>query len=67
MVEAFFGQLTRKRIRRGTFRSVPELVSTIEEAIDEHNKCPKRFVWTKDADMILAKIQRCKEALGTAD
>lgn len=66
MVEAFFGQLTRKRIRRGTFRSVPELVAAIDESINEHNKHPKRFVWTKDADMILAKIQRCKEALGTA-
>jgi hypothetical protein len=22
-------------------------------------------VWTKDADMILAKVRRCKEALGT--
>ncbi len=65
MVEAYFGQLTRKRIRRGTFRSVPELVSAIDEAIHEHNQHPKRFVWTKDADMILAKIQRCKEALGT--
>jgi len=66
MVEAFFGQLTRKRIRRGSFQSVPELIAAIHEAIDEHNKHPKRFVWTKDADMILAKIQRCKEALGTA-
>ena len=66
MVEAFFGQLTRKRIRRGTFRSVPESIAAIDESIDEHNKHPKRFIWTKDADMILAKIQRCKEALGTA-
>ncbi len=66
MVEAFFGQLTRKRIRRGTFKSVPELTAAILEAIDQHNQNPTRFVWTKNADMILAKIQRCKEALGTA-
>lgn len=29
------------------------------------NRAPKRFVWTKDADMILAKVQRCKDALLT--
>ena len=49
MVEAFFGQLIRKRIRRGTFRSVPELVAAADESINEHNKHPKRFVWAKDA------------------
>lgn len=65
MVELFFGQLTRKRLRRGSFESVAELVSAIEEAIEEHNKNPKPFIWTKDADMILAKINRCKEAIGT--
>lgn len=65
MVELFFGQLTRKRLRRGTFHSVAELVAAIYESIEEHNRNPKPFVWTKDADMILAKINRCKEAIGT--
>jgi hypothetical protein len=33
--------------------------------LDHHNDKPVPFVWTKDADMIIAKINRCKEALGT--
>lgn len=66
MVERWFGEITRKRIRRGTFKSVPQLIESIMAYLDHHNTDPKPFVWTKDADMILAKISRCKEALGTA-
>lgn len=65
MVERWFGHITQKRIRRGTFKSVPQLIHAITEYLDHHNRDPKPFVWTKDADMILAKIRRCKEALGT--
>jgi hypothetical protein len=65
MVERWFGEITRKRIRRGTFRSVPELVTAITEYLRLYNQAPTHFVWTKDADMILGKIHRCKEALGT--
>ena len=64
MVERWFGEITRKRIRRGTFRSVPELVTAITEYLRLYNQAPTRFVWTKEADMILGKIHRCKEALG---
>jgi len=66
MVERWFGQITQKRIRRGTFKSVPQLIAAITEYLEKYNGNPKPFVWTKDADMILAKIRRCKEALGTA-
>src|SRR5262249_19605963 len=66
MVERWFGEITQKRIRRGTFRSVKELVAAIAEYLREHNQAPTRFGWTKDADMILGKIRRCKEALGTS-
>lgn len=65
MVERWFGHITQKRIRRGTFKSVPQLIEAITQYIEQHNANPKPFVWTKDADMILAKIDRCKEALGT--
>lgn len=65
MVERWFGELTRKRIRRGTFGSVKELIAAITEYLQTSNDAPTRFVWTKDADMILDKIRRCKEALGT--
>jgi hypothetical protein len=51
--------------RRGTFGSVRELIAAITEYLHTYNAAPTRFVWTKDADMILGKIRRCKEALGT--
>jgi len=65
MVERWFGEISQKRIRRGSFQSVKELVAAIEEYLDQYNLAPKRFVWTKDADMILSKVARCKEALVT--
>jgi transposase len=65
MVERWFGEITRKRIRRGTFTSVQVLNAAIEEFLAVYNQNPIRFVWTKDADMILGKIERCKEALVT--
>jgi transposase len=57
-VENFFSVLTRQRIRRGTFTSVSELQDAIRRYIGEHNKSSKPFVWTKPADVILAKLQR---------
>ena len=65
LVERWFRDITQKRIRRGTFRSVRDLLRAIYDYLDVYNAAPRRFVWTKDADMILAKIQRCKEALDT--
>lgn len=56
LVERWFGEITRKRIRRGIFKSVPELVAAIEEFIRLHNRNPKPFVWTKKVEEILAKI-----------
>lgn len=65
MVERWFGQITQKRIRRGTFKSVQQLIDAINDYLAKYNDQPHKFVWTKDADMILAKIDRCKAALGT--
>ncbi len=67
MVERWFAEITRKRIRRGTFRSVPELVQAINEYIQENNKAPRPFVWTASASSILRKVRHCKEALDTGD
>ncbi len=60
LVERWFGEITRKRIRRGVFRSVPELVAAIEEYIRYHNKDPKPFVWTKRAEDIVEKVTHCR-------
>jgi len=66
LVERWFGEITRRRIRRGSFTSVKDLIAAIDAYLEEHNREPKRFTWTKDAKTILRKIQRCNEALGTA-
>jgi len=65
LVERWFGEITRKRIRRGTFGSVKELIAAIEDYLKSYNQQPKPFRWTKTADMIIAKVNRCKEALVT--
>jgi hypothetical protein len=57
-VENFFSVLTRRRIRRGVFKSIVDLQAAINRYLDEHNANPKPFVWTKPAKDILAKIER---------
>ena len=63
LVERWFRELTEKRIRRGVFTNVPELIAAIEEFIDANNDAPKAFVWTATVDRILEKISRCKAIL----
>jgi putative transposase len=54
-VENFFSVITRRRIRRGVFRSIVDLQAAINRYIKEHNQDPRPFVWTKPARDILAK------------
>jgi transposase len=65
MVERWFREITDKRIRRGVFRSVPELIAAINEYMQTHNQNPRVFGWTATVESITAKIAKCKEALGT--
>ena len=65
LVERWFGEITRKRIRRGAFKSVAELIRAIEDYVRVNNQNPKPFVWTKRADEILEKVGRCKAAAVT--
>jgi transposase len=67
LVERWFLDITRVRIRRGTFTSVPALERAIGEYLNHYNQQPKPFIWTKDADTILAKIDRCIEPLNSRD
>ena len=60
LVECFFSIITRQAIRRGSYTSVRQLTDTIGAFIDHWNDHPHPFAWTKDADEILAKIQRAK-------
>jgi len=63
MVERFFRDLTEKRIRRGVFHDVEELIVAIEDYIEHHNRAPKPFIWTAQAKDILEKVKRAKRSL----
>ena len=65
-VERWFALITQKAIRRGSFRSVKELVAKIEQFVGAYNKKAKPFVWVATADSILQKIERlCGRISGT--
>jgi transposase len=58
LVERWFGELTTKKLRRGTHRSVRHLNADIRAWIKTWNDNPRPFVWTKTADQILESIAR---------
>jgi transposase len=62
-VERFFAEITRKRLRRGVFRSVTELEIAIHRYLADHNQRAKPFVWTAEPTAILEKVRRGKQAL----
>jgi len=63
LVERWFGELTQKRIRRGVFFSVADLVDAIEEYLAAWNSTPKPFVWTATLESIVEKLTRCRQTL----
>ncbi len=64
--EIWFHLITQKAIRRGTFKSVKDLVSKIDLFVKLHNRNKSPFVWTATADSILDKIKRlCQFISGT--
>ncbi len=65
MVERFFRSISTDRLERGVFRSVPELITAIDEYIAVHNQNPKPFVWTAKANDILQKVIRANRKLGS--
>jgi len=65
LVERWFRDITEKRIRRGVFRSVPELVQAIMDYLAAHNENPKAFTWTAKAEKILEKVRRARAVLDT--
>jgi transposase len=64
-VERWFAEITRKQIRRGTFRSVRDLVKTIHDYTRQTNKAPKPFLWVASANAILRKIKKYKDTSET--
>jgi transposase len=63
LVERLFAEITRQRIRRGVFKSVPDLVAAIEAWIADRNEKPRPFKWTATADTILEKNARARRVL----
>ena len=65
LVERWFGEITRKPIRRGVFKSVKDLIEAIQNYIKINNQNPKPFVWTKRVEEILEKVNHCKASTVT--
>jgi transposase len=62
-IERWFAELTNKRIRRGSFFNVPDLIVAIQEFPAAWNEKPRPFVWTATVDSIVAKLARCRQTL----
>jgi transposase len=63
LVERWFREITDKRIRRGVFHSVPQLIDAITDYISGHNEKPVPLVWTASVEKILEKVERARKAL----
>ena len=63
LVERWFKEITDKRIRRGSFTSVDDLVDAIDDWSTHWNDNPRPFVWTRTADEIITKVRRSRAAL----
>jgi len=63
LIERWFREITDKRIRRGVFKNVEQLVTAITDYIAQHNENPQTFTWTAKAEEILAKVRRARAAL----
>ena len=62
-VEGFFAKLTKKRLKRGVFRSLLELKDAIHRFLKDTNANPKPFTWTKDPNKIIAAVKRGHQVL----
>lgn len=60
MVERWFREISTKRIRRGSFKNVKDLILAIKQYIEAHNQNPKVFVWTASVESIIKKISNVK-------
>jgi transposase len=62
-VEGFFAKLSRRRLKRGVFRSVVDLQAAINRFLAETNNDPKPFTWTANPDRIIAAVRRGHQVL----
>ena len=62
-VEGYFAKLSRRRLKRGVFKSVADLQDAIDRFVAETNENPKPFLWTKNPDKIIAAVKRGHQML----
>ena len=62
-VEGFFAKLSKRRLKRGVFRSIVDLQVAINRFLDETNDNPKPFTWTANPDKIIAAVKRGHQVL----
>jgi transposase len=62
-VEGFFATLTKRRLKRGVFRSVADLQAAINRFLEEHNQQSQPLTWTADPDKIIAAVRRGHQVL----
>ncbi len=62
-VEGFFAKLSKRRLKRGVFRSIVDLQAAINRFVAEHNTDPKPFTWTANPDQIIAAVKRGHQVL----
>ena len=62
-VEGFFAKRSKRRLKRGVFRSIVDLQLAINRFLAEINDNPKPFTWTADPDKIIAAVKRGHQVL----
>ena len=62
-VEGFFAKLTRRRLKRGVFRSLTDLQAAINRFVAETNNDPKPFIWSANPNKIIAAVRRGHQML----
>jgi transposase len=63
LIERWFKELTDKRLRRGTFTSVADLIAAITTWAEHWNTNPKPFIWKATAEDIITKVRRGRNTL----
>ena len=62
-VETFFSAMTRRRLRRGVFRSLVDLQAAINRYLADHNADPKPFIWSASPTSIATKLNQMNASL----
>ena len=63
LVERLFKELTDRRIRRGAFTSVANLIDAVDTWVEHWNDDPKPLIWHKTDEGIITKVRSGRAAL----